>query len=67
MTIATNWPVAISLTAKLEAKFESSSRGTSATGTAKRTNAKFLIACGMQLITILVMLTRALINKSIVL
>jgi hypothetical protein len=67
MTIATMRHVTISLTAKIKAKFGSSSRGTSATGAAKRTNAKFLIACGMQLITILVMLTRALINKQFVL
>ena len=59
MTIATDWQVTVSVNVNAQAKFDCGSVK-SATSAAKRTNAKFLFACGMQLITLLVMLTRAL-------
>ena len=64
MTIATSLRVTFSVTATTQAKFEDGGSETSSTGTAKRTNAKFLIACGLHLLTLLVMLTRALINNN---
>jgi hypothetical protein len=64
MTIATSWRVAFSVTANTQAEFKDEGSETSSTGTAMRTNAKFLIACGLHLITLLVMLTRALINTT---
>ncbi len=45
---------------KIEHRFTGSV--SNAVSAAKRTNAKFLIACGLQLITMLVMLSRALSN-----
>ena len=65
MAIAADWCVSFKLTAKIQYEFGDTSRVTSEPGTAKRTNAKFLIACVLQLITLLVMLTRAMINNSI--
>jgi hypothetical protein len=64
MTIATSWRVTFSVTVNTQAEFEYGGSETSSTGTAMRTNAKFLIACGLHLLTLLVMLTRALINNN---
>jgi hypothetical protein len=54
------WRVAFELRVVVQAKFTGSV--SKAFIAAKRTNAKFLIACGMQLITLLVMLSRAMSN-----
>ena len=59
MEIAAGWQFAFTGIVSVQAKFGFGSVE-SATSAAKRTNAKFLFACGLQLITLLVMLTRAL-------
>jgi hypothetical protein len=62
MTIATDWRVTLKVSASIKAKFEEDGSVNSASSAAKRTNAKFLIACVMEIITILVIITRAMIN-----
>jgi hypothetical protein len=62
MAIAGDWYVTLKVTVQLQSKFGDTSSVPSAPGTAKRTNAMFLIACVVQLITIIVMLTRAMPN-----
>ena len=62
-SIATDWRVTIKVSVKIQQQFGDNGSVTSATGTAKRTNAKFLIAGVLQLITITVMLTRAIVNN----
>ena len=66
MTIATNWCITFFLTIKLKAEFGDTGSENIAPPTAMRTNAKFLIACGIQLFTLFLMLTRALINNTFV-
>ncbi len=66
MTITIDWRLAIILNAEEKSEFSEISSEHLAPTTAKRTNAKFLIACGIQLITLLVMMTRALINKMLI-
>ena len=67
MAIAGDWRVTLKVTVQLRSKFGDTSSEPSETGTAKRTTAKFLIACVVQLITILVMLTRAMSNTYLLL
>ena len=60
-----NWHFAVTMKADLFALFGdigSAIKALIETIAAMRTTDKFLIACGMQLITILVMLSRAMIN-----
>jgi hypothetical protein len=69
MTIAFNWRLTFTLDAELQARFIALGSDIKAfidSLTAKRTTAKFLIACVMQLLTVLVMLSRAMINPSFV-
>ena len=64
MTNVYYWRVSADVSANVQGKFGHSAGGVSST--ARRTNAKFVIACGMQLLfTILVMLTRSVMNQSI--
>jgi len=67
MAIAADWCVTFKVTAKIQYEFGDTSSLTSEPGTAKRTNAKFLIACVLQLITSIVMLTRAMLNNHLLL
>ena len=62
MTIAVDWHVRATLDIGLKIIQGDTGSENIAPPTAKRTNAKFLIACGIQLITFIVMVTRALIN-----
>jgi hypothetical protein len=66
MTIVADWRVTLRVSVNLQAKSIDGGSVPSETGPAKRTNAKFLIACVLQLITLLVMLTKAMINTSLV-
>lgn len=67
MAIASKWRITLNVTAKTQYQFGDTSSEPSDTGTAKRTNAMFLIACLLQLITAIVMLTRAMQTTSLLL
>jgi hypothetical protein len=59
------WRVTFKLRVIIQAKFTGSV--SNAFRAAKRTNAKFLIACGLQLITLIVMLSRDMSNTKLLL
>jgi hypothetical protein len=67
MAIASKWRITFNVIAKIQYQFGDTSSEPSEPGTAKRTNAMFLIACVLQLITAIVMLTRAMQTTSLLL
>ena len=66
MAIVACWCVKFRVTTSITARFVFTGRQNVARIAAIRTNAKLVIACGLKLVTLFLMLTRALLNKTFV-